>query len=302
MSIATRTQRRYDHRLKHIVRATGKIDVALDSGVPRSTAYGWLTGSRADVVTIDVLDEVAKLQRNLLMLRRRNARLIAILRLIITVMKAAGFSLNRVRLPDEGAKLRVLRTVEQARDHFTLRTVLRLIGLTYGRFHAWNKEECGLENWGACPRSSPQQLTTAEVITIKEMVISESYRHVPTGTLTRLAERLGKVFASASTWYRLVRIHRWRRPRRCVHPAKPRVGVRATRANEIWHIDTTILRLVNGGRVYLHAVIDNYSRRILALRMLDRFHPVITAQLLLDASNAMDSEKPTVVVDGGVEN
>ena len=67
-------------------------------------------------------------------------------------------------------------------------------------------------------------------------------------------------------------------------------------------MDTTILRLLDGSRVYLHAVIDNYSRRILAWRVLDRFHPAITAQLLLDASNAMNSEQPTVVVDGGVEN
>ncbi|WP_197997077.1 hypothetical protein [Gimesia chilikensis] len=42
------------------------------------------------------------------------------------------------------------------------------------------------------------------------MVTSEKYRHVSTGTLARLAERMGKVFASPSTWYRLVRIHKWR--------------------------------------------------------------------------------------------
>ena len=36
-------------------------------------------------------------------------------------------------------------------------------------------------------------------------------------------------------------------------------------------------------------------------RVLDRFHPAITAQPLLDASNTTDSAKPTVVVDGGVE-
>jgi transposase InsO family protein len=48
------------------------------------------------------------------------------------------------------------------------------------------------------------------------------------------------------------------------HPTKPRVGVRAIKPNEIWHVDTTLIRLVGGAKVYLHAVIDNYSRRILA--------------------------------------
>jgi len=60
--------------------------------------------------------------------------------------------------------------------------------------------------------------------------------------------------------------------------------------------------LLNGSRAYLHAVIDNYSRRILAWRVSDRFEPGITAQLLLDASRAMTSGTPTVLVDGGVEN
>ncbi len=31
---------------------------------------------------------------------------------------------------------------------------------------------------------------------------STDYRHVPTGTLAVLAQRLGKVFASPATWYR----------------------------------------------------------------------------------------------------
>lgn len=65
---------------------------------------------------------------------------------------------------------------------------------------------------------------------------------MPTGTLAQFAQRIGKVFASASTWYRLVREHRWRRARQRVHPAAPKVGIRAARPNQIWHIDTSVLR------------------------------------------------------------
>ena len=99
------------------------------------------------------------------------------------------------------------------------------------------------------------------------MVTSPEYRHVPTGTLAVLAQRLGTVWASASTWYRLVRRYGWRRPRLRVHPAKPKIGLRTTRPDEMWHIDTTVIRLLDGTRAYLHAVIDNFSRRILAWRV-----------------------------------
>jgi len=44
-------------------------------------------------------------------------------------------------------------------------------------------------------------------------------------------------------------------------------GVRATKPNEYWHIDVTIIKLLDGTKVYLHAVIDNLSRRILAWKV-----------------------------------
>ena len=154
----------------------------------------------------------------------------------------------------------------------------------------------------ACPRSSPQQLTRAEIDTIKEMVTCDQYRHVPTGTLSVLAQRLGKVFASPTTWYRLVRLHQWRRPRRRIHPCKPKVGIRASVPNEIWHVDTTLIRLLDGTRAYLHAVIDNFSRRILAWKVSATFDPSTTAELLLSVSRGLVDEKPTLLTDGGVEN
>ena len=303
MSTVNRAQKSYDHRLKELVRSTANIDVAIQRGVPRSTARGWLTKHATEVVTLDTFDmNVAQLQREVVSLRRRNARLIAFLRLVVAVMKVAGFTLSQVRLPEDAQKRRVLRAIDESRSHFKLKSVLRVIGLTHGRYREWNRDDCGLDDLPSCPRSSPHQLTAVETETIHEMVASDEYRHVPTGTLARLAERLGKVFASPSTWYRLVRIHKWRRLRQRVHPAKPKVGIRASKANEIWHVDTTLIRLVNAGRAYLHAVIDNYSRRILAWRVLDRFEPGITAQLFLDASSKTDSTQPTVLVDGGSEN
>jgi putative transposase len=83
------------------------------------------------------------------------------------------------------------------------------------------------------------------------MVTAPEYRHVPTGTLAVLAQRLSTVSASPSTWYRLVRKYGWRRPRLHVDPAKPKVGLRTTGSDEMWHIDTTVIRLLDGTRAYL---------------------------------------------------
>jgi hypothetical protein len=135
---------------------------------------------------------------------------------------------------------------------------------------------------------------------IQDMVTAPEYRHVPTGTLAVLAQRLGKVWASPSTWYHLVQKFGWRRPRLRVHPAKPKVGPRTTRADEMWHIDTTVIRLLDGTRAYLHAVIDNFSRRILAWRVADVCAGKQRGLLLEASRGATPSETiPVVLADTG---
>ncbi len=306
MTTTTRPQQRYDHRLRDLVHYTGDVTLATDLGVPRSTARGWLGAAPPVVISLEgaALTEPA-LRQEILRLRRRVQKLAALLRLVLALLRASRFTLWRERLPRGCDKMRILRAVDRARGCIPLRALLRVLGLSPSRFHAWRRQDaCALDDQSACPRTSPHRLTRADVLAIEEMVTSPDYRHVPTGTLAVLAQRLGRVWASPSTWYRLVRQYGWRRPRLRVHPAKPKIGLRTTRADEMWHIDTTVIRLLDGTRTYLHAVIDNFSRRILAWRVADTCAPVNSVAVLLDASRGAASAEtpPVVLADGGVEN
>ena len=300
-------QQRCDHRLRNLVQRTEDLTIATDLGVPRSTARGWLGKTPKIVVSLDVTDlRAPELHQEVLELRRRVKKLTALLRLALALLQSSGFTLTHARLPDGRARTRILRAVDRAREFVPLRTLLRFLRVSPSRFHAWRRRQraCALDDQSSCPRTSPSRLTFREVQAIEEMVTSPDYRHVPTGRLAVLAQRLGTVWASPSTWYRLVRQHGWRRPRLRVHPAKPKIGLRTTRANEMWHIDTTVIRLLDGTRAYLHAVIDNFSRRILAWRVADTCAPINTVTVLLDASRAAAPSDPTPVVlaDAGVEN
>ncbi len=284
----SRPQRRYDHRLRDLIQRTGDLTLATDLGVPRSTARGWLGAAPSVVVGLEVADLTEpELRQEILKLRRRVEKLAALLRLALALLHTSGFSLSRERLPEGEAKLRILSAVNRARECIPLRAVLRFLRLSPSRFQAWRRRQtaCALDDQSSCPRTSPHRLTPSEVQTIGDMVTSPEYRHVPTGTLAVLAQRLGTVSASASTWYRLVRKYGWRRPRVRVHPAKPKVGLRTTGPNEMWHIDTTVIRLLDETRAYLHAVIDNFSRRILAWRVADTFAPVNSVAVLLEGRN-----------------
>ena len=92
-------------------------------------------------------------------------------------------------------------------------------------------------------------------------------------------------------------------PRLRVHPPKPTVGLRAASPDEVWHIDTTVIRLLDGTRAYLHAVIDNFSRRILAWHVAGMCAPVNSVSVLLEASQQATASEhvPVVLADAGVE-
>jgi transposase InsO family protein len=63
-----------------------------------------------------------------------------------------------------------------------------------------------------------------------------------------------------------------------------------------------LIRLLDGSRAYLHAVLDNFSRRILAWKVTPTFDPGATAKILLTASKGVDHGTPTLLTDGGAEN
>ncbi len=279
----TRSQCTYDHRLRDLVRTVGDPEIAAEFGVPRSTAIGWLRGDYQPVVTADILDmDHTRLQAEVLTLRRRIRILGAIIRLLLALLRALDVRLECTRLPDGAAKSRLLRAIDRAQGALSLRGALRVLHLSPSRYHQWRRAEqiCGLDDQVSCPQLTPTRLTATETLTIKEMVESPEYRHVSTGRLAILAQRLGRVFAAPATWYRLVRERGWRRPRTRVHPAKPKDGVRASKPDELWHVDMTVIKLLDGTKVYLHAVIDNFSRRILAWRLTENLAVATTLAIL----------------------
>jgi hypothetical protein len=82
------------------------------------------------------------------------------------------------------------------------------------------------------------------------------------------------------------------------------VGVRADAANELWHIDVTIAKLLDGTRAYLHAVIGDFSRRIRAWSLEERLGAGGTCRILLEVGRHLGARgvKTAVMTDSGTEN
>jgi transposase InsO family protein len=209
------------------------------------------------------------------------------------------------RLPEGDAKKIILRAIERAGRVLSLNAALRIVRVSPSRYHSWcrSKAGCELDDQSSCPRVVPTRLTPKEVEAMQEMVESSHNRHMSLRGLALHAQRIGKVIASPSTWYRFARNSGWKRPRSRVYPAKPKIGIRAKAPGELLHLDVTTIKLLDGTRAYLHAVIDNYSRKILSWTLEDRLGSGATCRILREAaSQIVAAKEPTVVFDSGSEN
>jgi hypothetical protein len=204
-----RPHRGYDPPLRDLVYLTGDVSIARDCGVPRSTYNDWKHGKFQDVITLDVFDrELVDLQAEVLKLRRQLKICRAIMGLLVALVRSFGLKLNDRRLPEGERKERVLKAVERARKCLRLRVALRVIGLSGARYQSWQRAQvrCELDDRPSCPRSQPMRVSAEEARTMHDMATSEKYKHLPISRLALLAQRLGKVYASAATWARISRI------------------------------------------------------------------------------------------------
>ena len=89
-----------------------------------------------------------------------------------------------------------------------------------------------------------------------------------------------------------------------LYPPKPKVRLRVDAPNDAWHVDRTLIKLLDGTRAYLSCIIDNYSRRILAWHLADNALSFSTRIVLLEAAKLIKNRdrQVKVLVDDGSEN
>jgi hypothetical protein len=134
-----------------------------------------------------------ELRQEILKLRRRVQKLSVLLRIVLALLQASGFTLSRERLPDGRAKKRILRAIDQAArasrcGHSYSSSGCRQAGSMPG---ASGRPRVRSTITRPCPRTASHHLTAAEVRRSRPWWTAPECRHVPTGTLAVLAQRLG---------------------------------------------------------------------------------------------------------------
>ena len=299
----------YDHRLRNLVVKIGLVEPFLHL-VPKSTLHDWIRkGPKTDVITLPEFEisPTALITENQ-ELRSKIKILEAEKNVVAKSVKIFGFQVQYMRLPSKEAKEDLIEAIKGAANIITLKACLNLIGLSPQRVHAWTRKarECLLQDQSSCPRSSPQKLITKEVTAIVNMFTDKAFAHYSMTQLMWLGKKNEIVHASVSTWSRVAEHFGLKRPGKRVYPPKPKCGVRASVPGQIWHLDVSIMKQADGTKGYIQAVIDNFSRYVLAWHVSPDYGGMRT-KALIEKAIARSLELgvdiiPEIIVGGGREN
>ena len=197
-------------------------------------------------------------------------------------------------------KRQVLKVVEQARVRagWTVRRVLRHLGLTKSRYYEWKRreEEALLDDLVPGARASPHALLEEE----KAAVITYALSH-PKDGYRRLAWMMvdeDVAYMSPSSVYRVLRdadlLYRWKRSESTGKPPPE-----PTAPNQRWHTDLMYLRIEDSW-YFLVTVLDAYSRYVVHWDLLTTMTAADVRVVIQDAVEKM-GVSPEIVTDNGTQ-
>ncbi len=118
--------------------------------------------------------------------------------------------------------------------------------------------------------------------------------------------RKGTLTVSINSVYRLNRLLGIRASKKKKFKKKRKVGIRASKPNQIWHTDITIVKTLDGVKHYVYLVIDNFLRKILASSIENSVSGLVTVKTIEEAvrqaKEICDDLNVQLIVDGGPEN
>lgn len=211
-------------------------------------------------------------------------------------------------------KKRVVDAIAEAGSAgVTIERSCETIMLPRDRYYAWLSgrrpdEVTGgdLEDRKSTPGSTPQKITPSERESIVEIAKDDTYADLAHRKLAFTALDEGRVSASPSTFYRVMKEEELVGKARRSRPGNlKKPEIEANRPNEVWQFDVTYLRLLGCIFVYIVFILDRFSRKIVGARASYSRKSddiIATWDKALESEGLLESDdKPLAFSDNGPE-
>lgn len=233
--------------------------------IPRSTSQGWkdknpdkfVGGEFATQIETDL--EQVKLLLDC-RLRKIKTAFYAFGRLYLTLLDfTSKKNFQKIILQNREA---VIDLVDNLPIEFNRNLVCKFLQITPHQFKIWKSNrlyQCKVSLTGYCTKRFPSQISQKEVDTLKSLMSRRRFSTWSIANIWGFAFSKGFISMSRTTWYRYCLKLDISKKRKKEKQKRDRGSVKASRPNEIWHMDITEFITSDHIKFYIHTVLDNNS-------------------------------------------
>ena len=292
----SRVYRKYDSSIQDAVILSGNINLFPKLKIPRSTALSWIRSSKKKSKLKDynldnaLLDRIKKLESEL---EKERAKTTFLKDLI------GKFSGRTTYYSSKKNKEVIVKSFEKFKSLISINEMCRLTSLLSTTYYKYRIDILGCPkiSFKKCKVLSPNQLTFKEQENIYNLLNDERLSHLSIRGFQYHAFREGIVQCGYDTWRKYAKVFRSEKRKK---KKKYKKGIRASRVNEIWHIDITEFKLKDGKKIYLQVIMDNLSRKIINWKFSSNKKQSVSIENIVKATKKQIPE--ILMSDGGGEN
>lgn len=245
----------------------GLLDRAVVAAIPRNTLYYWDT--RVDLENfigfeLDHSWEQQKEFLNLMMKHRAYCQLCKNMFVLFNCFKDIVFASKQSKKLLRKHKDSIIVAYDYVCRFSSKKLVSKFIGIPHQRISSWkNVSSCSKSVLNRCLFSHPLQLSVNEVAVFKKFLFDERFASLPLSYRWAQLIRLSSVVICLSTFYKYasailgVSV-------RYLKPVSHVVSPKAFAPFQVLHMDSTVVRDSDGSLIYIHFIMDNFSKAILS--------------------------------------
>ncbi|CAF4381377.1 unnamed protein product [Rotaria socialis] len=281
--------------------------------IPRSTTQNWKEISPDKFVGGEFASQIeTDLEKVKIILDARVKKLTtafySFCRLYISIIEFIGKkNFEKIILQNKES---VIDLVNNLPVEFNRDLVCKFLQITPHQFKIWNNNrlyKCALTAIGYCRKRFPNQISQKEINTLKSLMNRKRFNTWSIASVWGYAVKNSHISMSKASWYRYCLGLGISKKRKADKKERKRGSVEATRPNQIWHIDVTEFKTINNVKFYIHTVLDNFSRKILAYTISrDKTAKTRLASIKEAILTQFRTEIPVseldLIADGGPEN
>ncbi|MDV6237869.1 DDE-type integrase/transposase/recombinase [Leptospira ellisii] len=232
--------------------------------IPKSTRYDWKNRNLSEMIGYDPNDPIFK-DLNLYKKALDSKTFMKTLKSLFSVYSfydSLSEAIRGKRRIWNDRKKEIVAIVTRIAPSIGLKRACRFLKVSVQRYYKWKSEIfCNSSLFGLCRKIHPKQITIQEQKIIARYLKNPEFFHWPLRSIFYKILKDGAAFLSLATFYKYARVLVPKRE--VIRKARRKIGIRSTAPLLLLHMDTTILRVQDGSKVYIHFIMDNFSRTIL---------------------------------------